>query len=508
MWIAKRYIFILAVCIFSLGQFPALVTSEQENHLIVQQNSKQESTANLPLQSPKDDSLELEPLYTDDFSTDSRADYKIGGPEGAVLWEVGKLSIGEKGSLRRELDTGGWIELEADLTFEELTDANPQAELRVVVEIEDSTPCYLQLQQRLRDGKVQSKLAVFDTPGPDSGRFLPEKIDELAMDGPLPSGRWRIGYRYGFWTVQSPDTYSSLFVLVENGVNRVKEFRVESVRARIQLNRIGVQGCDWLPAPLTKGQKAELAIAAQRNNQAFELFQAGKRLEALPLLEEALAIQSKVLGKEHPDYANSLNNLAILQHYMGRYELALPLFEESLDITHKFLGKEHPEYATGLNNLALLHQKMGAHEQALPLLEESLAIKAKVLGKEHPDYATSLSSLAAFHHGMRAYERALPLHEESLAIIAKVLGKEHPEYANTLHHLAALHRDLRAYELALPLFEEALAITAKVLGKEHPEYVNILDNLARVHQKLGAYVQAMSMFEESIAVRAKAGPRP
>ena len=43
---------------------------------------------------------------------------------------------------------------------------------------------------------------------------------------------------------------------------------------------------------------------------------------ALPLLEQALAIQEKVLGEHHPDYALSLNNLAGLYFSRGDYAAA------------------------------------------------------------------------------------------------------------------------------------------------------------------------------------------
>ena len=38
----------------------------------------------------------------------------------------------------------------------------------------------------------------------------------------------------------------------------------------------------------------------------------GKLDEATPLYKESLAIRKKVLGEEHPDVAQSLNNLAAL----------------------------------------------------------------------------------------------------------------------------------------------------------------------------------------------------
>ena len=58
-----------------------------------------------------------------------------------------------------------------------------------------------------------------------------------------------------------------------------------------------------------------------------------------------------------------------------------------LAILEKTLGKEHPNVATSLNNLALLYQEQGNYSKAEDLLVRSLAIKKKVLGEEHPDMA-------------------------------------------------------------------------------------------------------------------------
>lgn len=41
---------------------------------------------------------------------------------------------------------------------------------------------------------------------------------------------------------------------------------------------------------------------------------------------ESLTIRGKVLGKEHPDYAHSLNNLGLLYMNMGKTEKAEPLY--------------------------------------------------------------------------------------------------------------------------------------------------------------------------------------
>ena len=38
------------------------------------------------------------------------------------------------------------------------------------------------------------------------------------------------------------------------------------------------------------------------------------------------------------------------------------------------LGEKHPDYATSLNNLAMLHEAMGAYARAEPLLRQALDI--------------------------------------------------------------------------------------------------------------------------------------
>ena len=40
----------------------------------------------------------------------------------------------------------------------------------------------------------------------------------------------------------------------------------------------------------------------------------------------------------------------------GKYEKAEPLYQKSLEILEKTLGKDHPDIATNINNLALLYQ--------------------------------------------------------------------------------------------------------------------------------------------------------
>ncbi len=78
--------------------------------------------------------------------------------------------------------------------------------------------------------------------------------------------------------------------------------------------------------PLTAEQSAELEEAKRLHQQAIELYNQGQYAAAIPLVKRALAIQEKVLGKEHPDFAESLNNLAVQLEMLQKPESQHPYY--------------------------------------------------------------------------------------------------------------------------------------------------------------------------------------
>src|SRR6202050_5268929 len=75
---------------------------------------------------------------------------------------------------------------------------------------------------------------------------------------------------------------------------------------------------------------AQSRAADELNKRIHELSQAGKYAEAIPLAQRALAILEKAFGPDHPDVAQSLNNLAELYDTQGRYADALPLVRRTI----------------------------------------------------------------------------------------------------------------------------------------------------------------------------------
>ena len=220
-----------------------------------------------------------------------------------------------------------------------------------------------------------------------------------------------------------------------------------------------------------------------------------------------MAIREKALGPDHPDVAQSLNNLALLYYHQGRYADAEPLYKRAIALNEKALGPDHPDVASSLNNLAALYQAQGRYAEAEPLYERSLAIQEKALGPDHPDVARSLNNLAALYESQGRYADAEPRYERSLAIDEKALGPNHPDVAETLGNLANLYRAQVRYAEAEPLYKRAIAINEKALGPDHPAVAPLLNNLALLHQAQGRYAEAEPLYKRSLAIAEKAlGP--
>ena len=72
----------------------------------------------------------------------------------------------------------------------------------------------------------------------------------------------------------------------------------------------------------------------------------------------ALAIDEASLGKEHPDVAIDLNNLAALYKDTNRLAEAEPLMVRALAILEDSLGPDHPNTVTVRENLGAIRDKM------------------------------------------------------------------------------------------------------------------------------------------------------
>ena len=112
------------------------------------------------------------------------------------------------------------------------------------------------------------------------------------------------------------------------------------------------------------------------NQEVLRLYRAGEYERAIIVAQATLKVAEDNVGPNHPDVAESLNNLALLYKTQGNYAKAEPLYKRALSIREKAFGPNHPSVATLLNNLAELYKATNRSEETKKLEERAARIKA------------------------------------------------------------------------------------------------------------------------------------
>jgi CHAT domain-containing protein/Tfp pilus assembly protein PilF len=232
-------------------------------------------------------------------------------------------------------------------------------------------------------------------------------------------------------------------------------------------------------------------------------YRAGKYNEALALAERVLAIREELLGPEHHEVVDAINNRAILYAEMGRYDKAEPMFQQVITIREKTLGPEHPALGLALNNLANSYRQRVDYVKAEANFMRALAIFEKALGAEHILCAMVFVNLGYVFEGRANYSKAEAYYLRGLAIMEKILGPDDIYLSTTLNNLAVVYitrGDLRTAESYL---ERVLAIRERALRPEHPDIAQALNNLGLLYKDRGNYAKSESFYGRALAILMK-----
>ena len=222
--------------------------------------------------------------------------------------------------------------------------------------------------------------------------------------------------------------------------------------------------------------------------------------EAETLHREALALKRRTAAPPS-SLASSLNNLGLTLSERGRYTDAEPLLRDAIEIWRTHDGPTALPLAVGLNNLASTLRQQGRLDDAVPVLEQAIAIRRQRMGNGHPALAQVLGHLGQVFNAKGDLARAEPLLREALEIRQRVYGTDHPDTITALTNLTSLLHDQGKLAAAEPLYRAALASAGKRLGTTHPDYAVQLNNLATLLEDWRRYGEAEALYRESLAIR-------
>jgi tetratricopeptide (TPR) repeat protein len=111
-------------------------------------------------------------------------------------------------------------------------------------------------------------------------------------------------------------------------------------------------------------------------------FDSGRFKEAECLEAMVLEKWKQVLGADHPDTLQAMENLAATCVQLGRYKEAEPLEGTVLEKWKQLFEADYPDTLQAMANLAVTYHQLGSYKEAEPL--EGTVLEKQLLGADHP----------------------------------------------------------------------------------------------------------------------------
>jgi serine/threonine protein kinase/Tfp pilus assembly protein PilF len=222
----------------------------------------------------------------------------------------------------------------------------------------------------------------------------------------------------------------------------------------------------------------------------------GRYDQANEILEAALNLRPK--NSETAETANNLMELANVQFYQGHYDVAESLNHQALAIDRKLFGEQHPDVAQELNNLGAIEMNRGNYPSSEAYYRRALAITEAWYGTDHPETAANLTALSQPLTEENRDEEAQGLLERALTIQKRVNGPVHSTVATTLNQLGLLAFKRDQYDSARTYFTQAMEIWVKLYGDQHQFVAVAYSNLGSVCLDEKDYACAEKMYREAV----------
>ncbi len=228
----------------------------------------------------------------------------------------------------------------------------------------------------------------------------------------------------------------------------------------------------------------------------------GNRDNAERLYRQSLAIREKILGREHPDVAESLTGLAGVLS-LRRIDEAERLARRSLSVREKALGENHPDVAESLSRLAEVTLEIGKPSEIESHLRRAITIRETSLGQAHPDLAESLINLGVFFDKRSQCREAEAPMRRGIAILENAYGVNHSVVARSYLALANVIAGQSRESEFEELINRAIAVLEKSSGPESKDMARALSIKGTALTNLGKYKEAETPLLQSLAILEK-----
>ena len=119
--------------------------------------------------------------------------------------------------------------------------------------------------------------------------------------------------------------------------------------------------------------------------------------ESVTWAEKRLQIaKQRYPAQDHPDMAQSLNNVGVSLSALGDQQEALAYYKQALAMRQRlYPDQDHPDIAGSLNNVGVSLSALGEEKEALAYYKQALAMRQRLYPPGYPEFVTQDSQLSA-----------------------------------------------------------------------------------------------------------------
>lgn len=194
-----------------------------------------------------------------------------------------------------------------------------------------------------------------------------------------------------------------------------EEIRLNDENLEIALRELGEED------PVTMKVMSNLAVALGQMNDEED------RKRAFELTERAYNLRMTVLGENHPDTIESLNNLAYACYHRKNRADAVSHIEKARKMAYKVFGARHMTTLEIMNNMAFLYSEMGKGEEAIDLNYTVWKTYKELLGEDNEKTLSAAYVLGVEYRKHSTIKKAVEHFRKLLPLQVRKLGEDHPE---------------------------------------------------------------------------------
>ena len=187
-------------------------------------------------------------------------------------------------------------------------------------------------------------------------------------------------------------------------------------------------------------------------------------------LIKAVASQERQFGRQHIEVAKSMSQLALVKFHKGDNSKGVEnLMIEARDIMADKLGKENPQYAEILKNVAVLYISEGRYDIAFNSLTVAERIwRAKTGSKNNINLASIYTLTGDVYYQQRNYRKAEEFYNKSKKLYEDYFSVNHPEYVKVLSKLSKVYYMEKDFKTSKRYIDQALANYEEFIKKYFP----------------------------------------